>query len=91
MPKKTRLGPNTEMRIDQDMMTAIGQTEINVTIIGEMIDMMMTHAMIIVGIILIEIIHQETVEDHTRVTNIIMIEEGMMIDMIIVDTMMIEG
>ena len=39
MPKKTRLGPNTEMRIDQGIMNAIGQTEIDVMIIGEMIDM----------------------------------------------------
>ena len=67
--KKTRLGPNTEM-IDRGMMTAIGQTKIDVMIIEEMIDMMMTDTMIIVGIIVIEIIHQETIGDHTRVTDI---------------------
>mgnify|MGYP000423870088 CR=1 FL=1 len=60
-------------------------------IIGEMIDMMMTDVMIIIGIIIVEIIDQEMIEDHTRVNDIMMIDEEIMTDMIIVDTTMIEG
>ena len=88
MPRKIGLGPNTEMRIDQGIMNAIGQTEIDVMIIGEMIDMTTTDVRIIVGII--EIIRQGTIRDHTRLTNMMMIDEGMMTDMIIVDFMMTE-
>ena len=85
MPRKIGLGPNTEMRIDQGIMNAIGQTEIDVMIIGEMIDMTTTDVRIIVGII--EIIRQGTIRDHTRLTNMMMIDEGMMTDMIIADIM----
>ena len=75
------------------MMTDIGQTEINATIIREMIVMMITDAMmiaemIIVGIIATVIIHQLTTRGHTRVTSVMIIKEGMMI---IDDTTMIEG
>ena len=66
MPRKIGLGPNTEMRIDQGIMNAIGQTEIDVMIIGEMIDMTTTDVRIIVGII--EIIRQEMIGDRTRVS-----------------------
>mgnify|MGYP000417971169 CR=1 FL=1 len=65
------------------MMTAIGQTEIDGMIIVEMIDMMMTDAMSIVGII--TIIRQEEIKDNTRITDTMMIAKEMMTDMIIVN------
>ena len=93
MEKKTGLGPNSGMMIGRDMMTDIGQTEIDAMIIREMIVMMITDAMmiaemIIVGIIATVIIHQLTTRGHTRVTSVMIIKEGMMI---IDDTTMIEG
>ena len=65
------------------MMTAIGQTEIDGMIIVEMIDMMMTDAMSIVGII--TIIRQEEIKDNTRITDTMMIAKEMMTDMIVVN------
>ena len=70
--RKIGLRLNIGRRIDQGMMTAIGQTEIDVMIIDEMIDMTMTDMMIIIGII--EIICQGTIKNNTRVTDIMMIE-----------------
>ena len=85
--RKIELGLITKRRIDQGMMTAIGQTKIDGMIIKEMIDMTMIDG-------IIEIIRQEMIEmtgGHTKVTDIMMIEGGMTItDMIIVDFMMTE-
>ena len=84
------------MMIGHDMMTAIGRTKIDVIIIDGTIGIMITEEMIIVTMITVGIIvtnmtmiiHQEMTDDHTKVTNIMMIEGGMMI---IVDSMMTEG
>ena len=84
------------MMIDHGTTTDIGRIENDATIIDGMIDMMITDErmileMIIIGIIVTVIIHQEMIEmtgGHTKVTNIMMIEGGMMI---IVDSMMTEG
>ena len=67
------------MMIDRGMTTAIDPTEIDVTIIGQMISMMMTDLMSTIGIITTATIHQEMTGGHTRVIGITMIEEGMMI------------
>ena len=72
IPRKIRLGLNTERTIDQGMMITIGQREIGGMIIAEMIDMMMTVTMSIVRII--AIIHQEVIGDHTRVTDTTLID-----------------
>ena len=88
IPRKIRLGLNTERTIDQGMMITIGQREIGGMIIAEMIDMMMTVTMSIVRII--AIIHQEVIGDHTRVTDTTLIDWEMMTGMIIVN-IMIEG
>ena len=61
------------------MMTSIDMTEIDVKIIGEMISMMMTKEMTTIRIITTEIIQQGMTGGHTRVIDITMIEEGMMI------------
>ena len=78
-PWKLGLGLNTGMMIDRGMTTAIDPTEIDVTIIGQMISMMMTDLMSTIGIITTATIHQEMTGGHTRVIGITMIEEGMMI------------
>ena len=68
------------------MTTVIDLTEIDVTIIKEMIGMST------VGLIITGTIHQEMIGGHTKVTNIMIIEGGMsIIDMTIIYTMMIEG
>ena len=75
-PQKIGLGLNTGTRIDEDMMTAIGWTDI----IG------MTGRMMTVGRLIV-IIHQEMIGGHTRVTDKMMIDGEMRINMIIADIM----
>ena len=84
-PWKLGLGLNTGRRIDEDMMTSIGRTDI-VGITGRMMTVVMT----IVGLIVI--IPQEMIGGHTRVTDTMIIDDEMMTGemMIIVDTMKIE-
>ena len=87
MATKTRIGTHSGMMIDHGTTTDIGRIENDATIIDGMIDMMITDErmileMIIIGIIVTVIIHQEMIEmtgGHTRVIGITMIEEGMMI------------
>ena len=99
MAKKIGIKTKFGMMIGHDMMTAIGRTKIDVIIIDGTIGIMITEEMIIVTMITVGIIvtnmtmiiHQEMIEmtgGHTKVTNIMMIEGGMMI---IVDSMMTEG
>ena len=80
MATKTRIGTHSGMMIDPT--TDIGRIENDATIIDGMIDMMITDErmileMIIIGIIVTVIIHQEMTDDHTKVTDLLMIEGGM--------------
>ena len=75
MTKQTRLGLNIGMMIDEGMMTTIDLTEIDMMIIEEMIDLRMIDEMITTGKIVIEIIHKGMTGGHTRVINIMKIEE----------------
>ena len=81
--RKIELGLITKGRIDQGMMTTISHIKTDELIIAEMIDMMMTDAMSIVGII--TIIRQEEIKDNTRITDTMMIAKEMMTDMIVVN------
>ena len=63
--RKIELGLITKGRIDQGMMTTISHIKTDELIIAEMIDMMMTDAMSIVGIIVI--IHQEVIKDRSLI------------------------
>ena len=63
------------MMIDEGMMTTIDLTEIDMMIIEEMIDLRMIDEMITTGKIVIEIIHKGMTGGHTRVINIMKIEE----------------
>ena len=97
MDKKIGIGTKPGMMIGHDT-TVIDRTEINAMIIGGMIGIMIIEEMMIVAMITVGIIETsmtviirqeiEMIGGHTRVIDIMMIKEGMMITG---DTTMIEG